>query len=116
MTGRAVFLACVLGLAACAVTTGYDYPEDLGSPNYLKRTNAAREFARTRDAENAVAAFPLLNDEHVTLRALIHRTLRDLSDGEDFGYTPDLDEADRERVARRWQSWWERREGGPDRG
>ena len=114
MSGRAVGSTLALAVAACAVTTGYDYPGDLASGNYLKRTHAAREFARTRDAAAAPAAFPLLNDEHVTLRALVHRALRDLSGGEDFGYRPDLDEPDRERLARRWQLWWE--QGGSERG
>ena len=111
MMGRAVWTAIVLLGAACAVTTSYAYPEDLDSPDYIKRTHAAREFARRRDEASAVEAFGLLNDELISLRSLVHRALRDLSHGEDFGYRPDLDEEDRARVARRWQHWWEQQRG-----
>jgi len=114
MTGRAVFSAVALGFVACGivpVTTRYDYPEDLGSEDYHRRTHAARQFARERDAANAGAAFPLLNDEHITIRAMVHRALKDLSGGEDFGYLPDLEEPDRARLAGRWQAWWERTRG-----
>ena len=111
MTRRAAWTAVALGIAACSVTTHYKYPEDLGSENYLKRSYAASRFARERDAAHASEAFPLLNDEHITLRAMVHRALRDLSDGEDFGYRPDLEEGDRERLARRWQHWWEQERG-----
>jgi hypothetical protein len=111
MMGRAVWTAVALGVVACAMTTRYDYPEDLGSGNYVKRTQAVQEFSRLRDAKNASLAFPLLNDEHITLRMMVHRALRDLSDGEDFGYEPDLDAVDRARLARRWQHWWEQERG-----
>jgi len=104
-------IACaVLGIG-CKTTTAYDYPADLASENYVQRTKAAQEFARRKDAENAGRAFGLLNDEHVTLRALAHTTLRDLSGGEDFGYRSDLEELDRWRVARRWRFWWENLRG-----
>ncbi|MHC4939693.1 MAG: hypothetical protein ACYTHK_12040 [Planctomycetota bacterium] len=111
MMGRAVWTAVALGVVACAATTRCEYPEDLGSDNYVKRTLAAQEFARTRDAEHAALAFPLLNDEHITLRMIVHQALRDLSDGEDFGYQPDLSAADRARLAKRWAHWWERTHG-----
>jgi len=105
-------VACAVLLVGCrAKTTGFDYPADLASENYVQRTMAAQEFARQRDAENADLAFALLTDEQITLRALAHSTLRDLSEGEDFGYRADLDEVDRWRVARRWQFWWESRGG-----
>jgi hypothetical protein len=110
-----VLFAC---LAACRTQTKYDYPEDLSSSNYLKRTYAAQEFAQRKDVSSASQAFVLLTDEHITLRSLAHETLRELSAGEDFGYRSDLSELDRRRVALRWQSWWERsdREGEPERG
>ncbi|MEM8884257.1 MAG: hypothetical protein AAGD14_09325 [Planctomycetota bacterium] len=107
MPGRAGLLAVFLAVIACRATTDYVYPDDLASPNYIRRTYAAREFNRRQDSDAAPAAFALLNDSHVTIRTLVSETLRSMSDGEDFGYDVDLQEADRVRVADRWQRWWE---------
>ena len=106
MTTRVALLASALAVAGCSAETSYVYPDDLASPNYIRRTQAAQEFARRADPSDAEAGFPLLMDERISLRALGHLTLRDLSQGEDFGYRADLDEIDRARVARRWQHWW----------
>jgi len=95
----------------CKTSTGFEYPADLASENYVQRTKAAQEFARRKDSDAAVLAFGLLTDEQITLRAMAHVTLRDLSGGEDFGYRADLEEVDRWRVARRWKFWWESRRG-----
>jgi len=104
-------IVCAVLWGGCRTNTSYDYPADLSSDHYIRRTKATQEFARRRDEANADRAFGLLTDAHITLRALAHMTLRDLSGGEDFGYRADLDDVDRWRVARRWQFWWENRSG-----
>lgn len=106
MTTRVALLASALAVAGCSAETKYVYPGDLASSNYIRRTRAAQEFAQRADPSDAEAGFPLLMDERISLRALGHMTLRELSDGEDFGYRADLEEGDRARVARRWQHWW----------
>ena len=116
MTRAALLIVSVALWGGCSTSTGYDYPADLASKNYIKRTKAAQEFAQRKDESHAHQAFSLLNDELITLRALAHMTLRDLSDGEDFGYRSDLESADRWRVARRWQFWWETRHVSSENG
>ena len=106
MSARFALLASALALAACAVETRYVYPDDLASANYMRRAQAAQEFAQRSDRAAAGRAFALLDDQRVSLRGMVHATLRDLSGGEDFGYRPDLDGQDRVRVARRWQKWF----------
>lgn len=110
-----VVLTLSVCVAACRTQTHYAYPEDLSSSNYLKRTYAAREFAQRKDAASASQAFALLEDEHPTLRSMAHETLRELSDGEDFGYRAELSALDRKRVALRWKAWWERSAAGRSR-
>ena len=109
MSARFALIASALALAACAVETKYVYPDDLGSANYMRRTQAAQEFVERGDSAEAERAFALLDDERVSLRAMMHVALRDLSEGEDFGYRPGLSEQDRVRVARRWQGWFQER-------
>ena len=104
-------IVCAVLWFGCKTNTGHDYPADLASENYVQRTKAAQEFVRKQDAAGAQLAFGLLTDDQITLRALAHMTLRDMSDGEDFGYRADLEEVDRWRVARRWRYWWESRRG-----
>jgi len=111
MKRGALPIVCAVLLVGCKATTGYDYPEDLTSENYIQRTMAAQEFARRKDKAHANDGFALLLDDQIALRALGHMTLRELSAGEDFGYRPDLDEGDRWRVARRWQFWWRQASG-----
>lgn len=113
---------CVLLLAAfvctsgCrAVTTSYDYPEDLGHPNYVKRSKAVREFAQRADEAQLPGAFRLLLDDEGHIRSIAYRAIRDLSPGgEDFGYRPHLPRHVRGPIVERWRAWWVSQQGGED--
>lgn len=96
-------------LAACrGVVTGYSYPDDLSHPNYVKRSQAVREFAATSDRAQLPRAFALLNDPEGHIRAIAHRALRALMPAEeDFGFDPSLPEQERVRIAATWKAWWE---------
>ncbi len=100
-------------LASCrGVVTGYRYPDDLTHPNYVKRSQAVREFAATQDRSQLPRVFGLLNDPEAHIRAIAHRGLRALMPGEqDFGFEPSLPEQDRVRIAATWRSWWEAEAG-----
>jgi hypothetical protein len=111
MSPPAAVFALVALLCGCASTSDRDYPADLSSGSYIRRTQALGELGQRQDAANAEHAFALLRDQEITVRTLAHDALRDLSAGEDFGYRADLEEGDRIRVARRWQYWWEQGRG-----
>ena len=106
---RRLLPACLLVVYASCVgaTTGVDYPQDLGSPNPVRRTRAAREFAIRRDKERALQAFCLLRDSEGQVRLLIYGALKEMSPGgEDFGYRPYLEADVRTGTAARWEAWW----------
>ncbi len=107
--GQGVLLVVAAGMASCrGVVTGYRYPDDLTHPNYVKRSQAAREFAATADRAQLPRAFTLLNDPEAHIRAIIHRGIRALMPGgTDFGFDASLPEQDRARIAASWRAWWE---------
>ena len=98
----------LLALTGCiSATTQADYPEDLYSPNYVLRTQAALEFAGRRDESQLPDAFDLLLDSEGQIRALAWTTIRSLTPGErDFGYRPYLDEDVRWGIVARWRASW----------
>lgn len=104
---RSALLFLVIAAGCRAVTTSYDYPDDLRHPNYVKRSKAVQQFAELKDERQLPEAFSLLLDEEPHIRLLAHSTLRSLSPGgEDFGYRAYLPPADRIRIAERWRAWW----------
>ncbi len=98
----------LLALTGCiSATTEADYPDDLYSPNYVLRTQAALEFAGRRDESQLPDAFDLLLDSEGQIRALAWTTIRSLTPGErDFGYRPYLEEDVRWGIVARWRAWW----------
>lgn len=113
--GRRLLPTCLLPVcAACiAVTTDVDYPEDLASPNPVRRTRAAREFALRRDEARIPEAFVLLRDPEAQVRLLAYSALAEMSPGaEDFGYRPHLEADVREGTSARWEAWWRRNARG----
>jgi len=111
--------ACLLALCASCVgaTTGLDYPADLGSPNPVRRTRAAREFAVRQDRDRALQAFCLLRDTEAQVRLLVYDALKGMSPGgEDLGYRPYLEEDVRDGTSARWEAWWRHEGPGGDGG
>lgn len=106
---RRLLLPLLLAAAGCmAVETPCDYPRDLRHPNSVKRSKAAAEFARRKDAAQLPGAFELLDDPDGQIRLLAYDTIRGMSrGGRDFGYKPWLEEPVRRGVAARWRAWWE---------
>ena len=102
------FWVLLLALTGCiSATTEADYPDDLYSPNYVLRTQAALEFAGLRDESQLPDAFDLLLDSEGQIRALAWTTIRSLTPGErDFGYRPYLEEDVRWGIVARWRAWW----------
>ena len=113
---RRLLPACLLVVSGSCVgaTTGLDYPRDLGSPNPVRRTRAAREFAIRRDRERALQAFCLLRDTEGQVRLLVYDALKEMSpEGEDFGYRPYLEPDVRTGTAARWEAWWRQQDASP---
>ena len=74
------FWVLLLALTGCiSATTEADYPDDLYSPNYVLRTQAALEFAGLRDESQLPDAFDLLLDSEGQIRALAWTTIRSLA-------------------------------------
>jgi len=102
-----LLLACLLGAGCIAVRTGYEYPADLYSPDYVRRSLAVAQFAREQDASQLPEAFVLLDDDEADVRLMAYVTIRGMSPGgEDFGYAPWLTEPVRSGVVARWEAWW----------
>jgi hypothetical protein len=107
---RTILLLALLIASAPGCRSG---PRNFLGVNDPAPLNRARAAGMDRPVPDVVAVPELLrrlDDEDAVVRLSAHEALRRRT-GQDFGYQPWADPAEREPAAARWHQWWAARSG-----
>jgi hypothetical protein len=111
MIARRGWPALFLVLLDTGCTLGPRRFFDLTNPAPLVRARAAQLGDRMPESVVIPRLIDRLDDPDPVVRMTAHEELRERT-GQDFGYLPWGDAADRVRAVTRWRSWWNGREAG----
>lgn len=116
--GRGTGWALVVALGAlaapgCSLGPKAFRSRDLHDPAPLVRARAATLGDQVPTAVAVPALLARMNDNDPVVRMTAHEELRRRT-GQDFGYHPWDDLAERSQAIARWQTWWERAQAGPN--
>jgi HEAT repeat protein len=103
-------LAAALGAAACASKHTVDPALGLQDPAAVRRMEALREVARTRDTRRTEAVIEMLDDEDPGVRLMAGAVLKDLT-GYESDYVASAGPVERREQVLAWRAWWQGRAG-----
>lgn len=107
--GRLLLVLGVLGLVS-GCRSGPRNFLGVNDPAPLNRARAAGMDGPVPDAVAIPELLRRLEDEDAVVRLSAHEALRRRT-GQDFGYLPWAEAADRETAVARWKQWWAGRSG-----
>jgi hypothetical protein len=103
---RRVAPALALGMLGLGCSLGPRRFRDLSNPAPLVRARAAQLGDNLPDAAVVPRLLDRLEDSDPVVRLTAHEELKRRT-GQDFGYVPWGEPAERLRAATRWRSWWQ---------
>lgn len=111
MDGWRVWPALALATLGLGCSLGPRRFHDLGNPAPLVRARAAQLGDRLPDPAVVPRLLDRLDDTDPVVRMTAHEELKKRT-GQDFGYVPWGEPAERGRAVVRWKSWWNSRRAG----